>query len=134
MNDLELRVPRKGIQKIVVTFLSCVICVSLNVIGSRIAALIGVNLYLDCIGTILAAMYGGVVPGIVCGYFSNLVVGLADNVSLYYGCVSVLIGGCAGYFATRGYFKSVPKTLVAILVFALIGGGLSSVIDRKSVV
>ena len=54
-------------------FLACLVfsvcCVVLNFALRNLAALIGVPLYLDSVGTILAGALGGYLPGVLVGYF-----------------------------------------------------------------
>ena len=90
MRDTARR--RRGLRKLACSLVSCAVCVSLNIVGSHVASLIGANLYLDNVGTLLAAMYGGYLPGIICGYLTNPAAGLTDGVSFFYGVISVLIG------------------------------------------
>ena len=103
--------------------------VLLNLLGSWLMGLLSLPLYLDCVGTILAAAMGGYIPGIVVGYISNIINGVSDPTNMYYAFTSVLIAFCAAYFARRGWFKRVSGCIGAVLVFSLIGGGIGSVIS-----
>ncbi len=110
----------------------------LNFICNRIAGALNLPFYLDCIGTIAAALIGGFVPGVMVGFFTNVVIHLfskyimgdAGDVTLYYCVVSVLIGLLAAFFSQNKYFKKVSfKTLIPVLGFVILGGGLGSVIS-----
>lgn len=110
----------------------------LNFICNRIAGALNLPFYLDCIGTIAAALIGGFVPGVMVGFFTNVVIHLfnkyilgdAGDVTLYYGVVSVLIGLLAAFFSQNKYFKKISfKTLIPVLGFVILGGGLGSVIS-----
>ncbi|MCR5825144.1 MAG: HD domain-containing protein [Oscillospiraceae bacterium] len=104
-------------------------CVALNLLGARLATATGLPLFLDTIGTFLAAILGGYLPGIVTGYLTNLLSSLGGNgINAYYATINGLIALCASLFALRGYFRSWWKTLLCTPVFALLGGGLGSVI------
>ncbi len=110
----------------------------LNFICNRIAGALNLPFYLDCIGTIAAALIGGFVPGVMVGFFTNVVIHLfnkyilgdAGDVTLYYCVVSVLIGLLAAFFSQNKYFKKISiKTLIPVIGFVILGGGLGSVIS-----
>ena len=112
--------------------------IMLNFICNRIAGALNLPFYLDCIGTIAAALIGGFVPGVMVGFFTNVVIHLfskyilgdAGDVTLYYCVVSVLIGLLAAFFSQNKYFKKISfKTLIPVLGFVVLGGGLGSVIS-----
>lgn len=128
MTNRDGYVPRTGWRKLLTSFLICVICVAVNIIGAQIATLLHVPLYLDCVGTVVASMAGGFLPGVIVGYLTNTILGLVDGVSLYYTIINVLIAVAAASFSHMGWFKSVAKTLLAIVTFALIGGALASIL------
>ena len=113
------------------------VCVVLNFVLSQIISKLGLPLYFDCVGTIVAAATGGFLPGVVVGFATNVVIHLynryillnPDDVTLYYCVVSVLIALVAAAFAQKKYFRKVSiKLLLPVLCFVLIGGGIGSVI------
>ena len=69
----------------------CIACIALNVIGSKIALALKLPVFLDSAGTMLAGILGGYLPAIIVGYLTNIINGIADGASAYYGIVSVLI-------------------------------------------
>ena len=103
-------------------------CILINFLGARLAALLGLPIYLDTIGTILAAAMGGYLPGIVVGIVTNLVNSLPDPGMAYYGSMNVLIAFAAAILYRKGYFKKLWKLIVPIVVFTVLGGALGSVI------
>ena len=109
-------------------FLLCIACLAINVLGAELSAWLQLPLYLDVIGTALAAVLGGLIPGILVGFLTNLVKSFISFENWYYGCLSVLIAISASLFAGKGYFRKPKKWPVIILVFTLIGGGLGSVL------
>ena len=117
-----------GAKKFVAAVLFCIICVLINFIGSQIADMTGLPLYFDCLGVILAGVFGGYIPGIVVGYATNLLTSVSDPTSVYWSLTSVLIAVFATFLSRRGWFEKPLTILAAILVFALIGGGLGSII------
>ena len=100
----------------------------INLFFSRIALTLRIPLYLDNVGTLLGAILGGSFPGAFIGYLTNIVNGIQDADTLYYGVVSIIIAMLATWFHHKKWFRSVGKTLLAILMFALVGGGLGSVL------
>lgn len=106
----------------------CVACILINFLGARFALLLRLPIFLDTIGTVLAAAMGGFLPGIAVGFVTNLVNSFADYSAAYYGSLNVLIAFFAVVLYRKGCFSKLPRLIVPILVFALIGGALSSVI------
>lgn len=127
--ELDLSVPRKGAERFVASLAICVICICINVGLSRLVASFGLPLYVDCVGTVLAAMLGGFMPGVLVGYSTNIVLSIFDPISLYYAVVNVLIAIVAATANYEGWFKSVRRTILAIFAFALVGGGVSSALS-----
>ncbi|MEE0027848.1 MAG: HD domain-containing protein [Atopobiaceae bacterium] len=109
-------------------FVFVVGCVLLNLAGSQLVSALSLPIYLDCVGTMLAAIFGGYVPSVLVGYFTNLVNSIFDPSSTFYAVINVLIAIFATYFAQRGWFKSLPKAVASVFVFAMLGGGLASVL------
>ena len=70
-------------------------CILINYLGARLASALGLPIYLDTIGTILAAALGGYLPGIIVGFVTNLVNSLPDPGMAYYSSMNVLIAFAA---------------------------------------
>lgn len=101
--------------------------IAVNFIGAQTALLFELPLFLDSIGTILAAALGGYLPGVVVGFFSNAINSVSDPITLYYGLLSVLIAILASMMSERGVFTRPLSTALSSLCFAFIGGVLGSV-------
>ena len=110
----------------------------LNLLFANIAKLLQLPFYFDCIGTIAAAVTGGFLPGVLVGFFTNIVsyifnfyiMGDHEDVTLFYCVVSVLIALVAATFAQKKYFRIISaKMIIPIICFILLGGGLGSVIS-----
>ena len=112
----------------VFTALLCAVCLLINFGGVQLALHFQLPVFLDNIGTVLAAALGGYIPGIIVGFLTNLINGIGDYTTTYYGSLSVLIAISAAYFVQKGYFGKLSRLPVVILVFALIGGALGSVL------
>lgn len=128
MDQSDSSITSSRARRVVAALLFCAICVTINFIGMEIASVFHLPLYLDNVGILLAAMVGGYLPGVVVGYLTNIVNSFIEPSSFYYSVISVMIAVVAAGFAQRGWFKSVPKTLLAIAVFALLGGGVASLL------
>ena len=113
-------------------FLACLVfsvcCIVLNFALRNLAALIGIPLYLDSVGTILAGALGGYLPGVLVGYFSNLLLNLTSDTAQFYAVISILIGALAAFLHRKGLFRSFGRALCSVPLFALIGGGIGSVL------
>ena len=99
-----------------------VTCILLNIVGTKVNALIGTPLFIDDIGTILSAVLGGYIPCITVGFFTNIIVGISDPYTMYYCVISVLIAVAAVSFAEKMRRLKIRYILLAILTFGFIGG------------
>ena len=114
-----------------------VACTLFNIVLSQIIVKLGLPLYFDCIGTIVAAMVGGFLPGVVVGFMTNVLIFFynkyilfnTEDATIFYCVVSVLIALVAAAYSQKKYFKKLSiKMLIPIVVFIMIGGGLGSII------
>ena len=106
----------------------CALCIILNIAGAQVALALKLPVFLDSTGTILAGILGGYAPAIIVGYLTNLINGIADSSTVYYGVINVLIALAAAFLAKRGWFKELPLILLSIPIFTLIGGGVGSIL------
>ena len=102
--------------------------IALNILVSKVSAALGLPLYLDTLGTVLAAVLGGYLPGILTGYLTNLVNGFNDVTNIYYGSVNALIGVATAFYAQQGYWDKRFRALLTVPVLTLIGGALGSLL------
>ena len=105
-----------------------VLGILLNIVPNKHVGVFGLPLFLDCIGTILVAMLGGVFPAVLVGFTTNLVKSLSGSFSMFYGVISIFIGLATVFFYNKKFFSSIPKLFVVIFCYALLegGGGLGS--------
>lgn len=106
----------------------CIVGIFLNLILAEVVSVLDLPLYLDTVGTILVAAMGGYLPGVLVGFFTNVIKCIMDPTALYYGVLNVLIAICAAFFGCHGGFKSFKGIIFSVLVFTFIGGGLGSFI------
>ena len=102
--------------------------VLVNFILPRTASHFNLPLYLDNVGTLVAAVLGGYLPGIVVGYLNNIINMRGNPGNAYYVVLSTMIAASGAYFASKGWFDRFTKSLLTIPVFAFIGGALGSIL------
>ena len=112
------------------TLLLCASCLAINLLGSRLAIWLNLPLWLDNIGSALAAALGGIIPGILVGFLTNLINGILDPETVYYGSLTVLIAICSALYAGRGFYQKPKKWPIIIITFAIIGGAIGSLLTR----
>ncbi len=100
--------------------------VLINFTGVTTARLLKLPLYLDNIGIILSSVLGGYLSGIFVGFISNIINGINDPITYYYGVISVLNAVLAGYLYKKGCFGRLRGIVLTIIVLALSGGVLGS--------
>lgn len=109
----------------------------LNLVLNKLVGILNLPFYFDCIGTIAAAITGGFLPGVLVGFFTNIlsvavdyfIFGIEDLSNIYYGVINVLIAIVAAAFSQKKYFKKLSfKVIIPVICFILIGGGGGSVI------
>ena len=100
----------------------------LNIGGAFLATAMKLPFYFDTLGTILISAIGGYLPGVIVGFFSNLLNGFNNPTNAYYAVLNEVIALIVAYYAGRGYFRSLPKALLVVFPLALVGGALGSVL------
>lgn len=109
----------------------------LNILMGNVALLLRLPIYLDTIGTLLAATLFGPLAGIIVGLLSSLITGMtSDLFSLYYAPVQLCVGATAGFLLYQKKlnwslpFKTLlvalPGTIVASLITVYLFGGITS--------
>ena len=89
-------------------------CIVLNIVLGRMVSALGLTIFLDTIGTILAALLLGPWMGMITGLCSNLIWGLISGpVAAAFAPVSMAIGLAAGLLGRCGLFRSLPLAIVS---------------------
>lgn len=111
---------------------------AINITGGSIALLLRLPIYLDTIGTMLAAALLGPVYGMVPGLISGLVSGFTSDIYALYYIPVQLITGCSTGIIFKKYmprgFKllplalciSLPGTVASSAITAMVFGGITS--------
>ncbi len=102
------------------TIVLVIIGVFINRMIADTASIAGVPLYLDSIGTMFVSVVGGLCPGMLVGFITNMIGGLSDSSTFYYGTINVLIAAIAGYAANKGYFEKITKVLCLIPFYLIL--------------
>ena len=102
--------------------------VLINFILPRTAGALGLPLYLDNVGTLLAAVLGGYLPGIFVGYLNNIINMQGNPGNAYYVVLSTMIAASGAYLGRKGWFDKLGKAVLTVPLFAFIGGALGSVL------
>ena len=77
--------------------------IGINYLGKLFAGLLKLPLWLDSIGTCLAAVLAGPIVGAICGAANNIIYGLtADPISTVYALTQIAIGIVVGVMAHAG--------------------------------
>lgn len=115
---------------ILISFLLCVAGIILNIALNHIAAALHIPLYVDSVGTVLTAVLGGYLPGMLTGFLTNMFLWLisGDDTTIFYGVINVMIAAAASFFARRDTYRSFGRAVRTVPVLALIGGGLGSLL------
>ncbi len=100
----------------------------INFVLPRLMTLMNLPLYMDNVGTLLAAVLGGYLPGIFVGYLNNIINMRGNPGNAYYVVLSTMIAGAGTWFGRKGYFDKLGKAILTIPVFAFIGGVLGSIL------
>lgn len=96
------------------------VVVGINYIGKLFAQTLKLPLWLDSIGTVLAAFLNGPLVGAIAGLINNVIYGLTvDTMSFVYAITSVAIGLVAGYLAAKNWTKGILPVLGIGLLVAI---------------
>ena len=114
------------------------LCVVFNILGSFLAVALKLPIYIDTIGTFLAAFLFGPIGGMLTGGATSIIAGISfDPMSLYFIPVQLVIGCFAGVFYKKNLFagKFIPvgvilvtviSSIVASVIAAFVFGGITS--------
>lgn len=94
--------------------------VGINYLGKLFAGLLKLPLWMDSIGTCLAACLAGPVVGAICGAINNIIYGLTMSpISFVYTLSQAGIGIVVGLLAYYGMFKGIKRAIVGALIAGL---------------
>lgn len=106
------------------------VAIGVNYVGKLIAAALKLPLWLDSIGTVLAAMLAGPWVGAISGAANNVIFGLtADPISFWYLITSIAIGFVVGYMAFTGWVSSFGRAVGLGLIVGIVATVVSTPIN-----
>lgn len=104
--------------------------IAINLVVGGVVNALGLPLYLDSIGTILATILAGPVVGMLAGALGQVLFGLLYGYQwIPFGLIQILIALLAGAAAGRGGFRTPGRALLWGLLTGLLAGALSSIIS-----
>ncbi len=97
------------------------VAIGINLIGRFFTQTLNLPLFLDTIGTTMAAFLAGPWVAAVAGVLTNLVIGLTlEATSIPFGIVNAAIGIVAGVMAAHGFLRSTGKIILMMLCLTAI--------------
>ena len=109
--------------------LSVIFGAAVNVLLAYISYRTGLPIYLDTIGTIYAALIGGLFPGITAAILTNAICAFFISDAIYFGIINAMIAIFTAWFVREHSFRSVRNVTVYIIIAGLISGGCSAAIQ-----
>jgi energy-coupling factor transport system substrate-specific component len=106
-----------------------VVCILINYGGKALAADFSLPLWLDAVGTTLAAYMLGPFCGSIVGVTGNILYGFSHPVALVYAATSLSIGICVGCLARYRFFESFFRTLSVSVLVAFVSTVVSVVLN-----
>ena len=100
--------------------------VGINYVAKAFAECLKLPVWLGSLGTYLASMLAGPIPGAISGFINNVIYGLTlSPVSTVYALTSIGIGIAVGVLHAKGGFSSARKIFVSALIIALVSSVIS---------
>lgn len=120
---------RIKLRSVLASVLLVVFGVLVNVLLERVIKPLGLPVYMDTLGTVLASLLGGSVHGVIVAAVSTVVRGASLNwMHIYFGVINVFLAVIVSWFKNKNVFKSVWKTALAIVFISALCGALSAVL------
>lgn len=95
--------------------------IGINYLGKLFASLLKLPLWLDAIGTCLAAVLGGPIVGAICGAANNIIYGLTmDPISTVYALTNIGIGIVVGVLAYKGFMKNIKGAIITGIIVGIV--------------
>ena len=101
--------------------------VGINYVAKAFAEGLKLPVWLGSLGTYLASMLAGPIPGAISGFINNVIYGLTlSPVSTVYALTSIGIGIAVGVLHAKGGFSSARKIFASALIIALVSSVVST--------
>ena len=100
----------------------------LNWLIGQPVALLKLPFYLNSFGTVFVSIFGGALPAAILGLLSMAVGSFTVSNRIYFGLIGVLLAISISWLNSKKVFKSLPKTLLAILIMGIGFGAINSIL------
>lgn len=107
-----------------------IFCIMLNFCGKIFAAWASLPIWLDAVGTILAAFYFGPHCAAIVGGTSNIMYASVTNATYIYFLINISIGLIAGFAIKKGMLKKSFSAFSLSMILAVVSAGLSFPINH----
>lgn len=98
-----------------------VVGIGINIVGGTLASALKLPLFLDTIGTILAAVLLGPWLGALTGLLSNVFQGVVTNpITIPFAIVNAVVGLVVGFIALKRGFEDYITPLIVGIVLAIV--------------
>lgn len=97
-----------------------IVCILINYAGRLISEKLVLPVWLDSVGTVLAAYVFGPVCGAVTGATANILYSLHYKTAIFYGLVNIAVGITAGICARKGFLKNIFGMMSVAFLVAVI--------------
>lgn len=95
-------------------------CITINMVLGQVASMIKLPIFLDSIGTFIAALLGGPWIAALTGLLTNLIWGLISSpVAAAFAPVAIVIGLSAGFLARAGMFNTWYKVVISGVIITI---------------
>ncbi|WP_342757036.1 ECF transporter S component [Kineothrix sedimenti] len=95
--------------------------IGINYLGKLFAGALKLPLWLDAIGTCLAAVLAGPIAGAICGAANNIIYGLTmDPISTVYALTNIAIGLVVGVLSYKGFMKNIKLSLLTAIIVGFV--------------
>ena len=109
-------------RKAAIRSLACFIAVLLNVFLHYLTNKLEFPICFDTLGTMIMAIMGGILPGVMTAVLSDLVCFIFDPAAIFYAFPNALIALFTAFFAARYSFKKISNVFVYVVTTGVIGG------------
>lgn len=106
-----------------------IFCILINVVGKYAAELFQLPLWLDVVGTGVAAYFTGPVGAVVTGIMNHIFFVIVDLTTLPYMLISIIVGLLIVLCARKGYMESFTKVMISGFLVGLFSVLISFVIN-----
>lgn len=103
--------------------------IALNFVIGSLAKQLQLPIFLDSVGTILAAVLGGPIVGAVTGFLGVLSISAFAPSAVVWSVQAGIIGLVTGLLARFGWFKGVRRIIVSTLIIIALSVALSAIIS-----